>query len=63
MDLTSLPAAAASDIASLMGPPKVAGAEITPREYTLKFEEDAPLGLQLDIFKYAISSIRCIYIL
>ena len=50
----NLNAANAKDIASLLGPPKPS-ADITPREYTLKFKEDGSLGLHLDIFKYIFS--------
>ena len=53
VDLVVLKEANAADVAALIGPPKPTGGptEITPREYVMKFAEDGPLGMQLDIFK------------
>lgn len=53
VDLVVLKEATAGDVAALIGPPKPTGGptEITPREYVMKFAEDGPLGMQLDIFK------------
>jgi hypothetical protein len=53
VDLVVLKEASAGDVAALIGPPKPTGGptEITPREYVMKFAEEGPLGMQLDIFK------------
>ena len=53
VDLVFLKEATAPDVAALIGPPKPTGGptEMTPREYVMKFAEEGPLGMQLDIFK------------
>lgn len=53
MDITYLKCATSSEIAGLIGPPKstTSATDITPRDYVLKFSEEGPLGIQLDIFK------------
>ena len=56
VDLLKLREGGAKDLAMLLGPPKQPTGEsteleITPREYTLKFTDDGPLGMKLDIFK------------
>ena len=56
VDISNLKEANASDMAMLLGPPRLGvdestELEITPREYTLKFAESGPLGMKLDIFE------------
>ena len=53
VEIGALNTATASDMAALLGPPKPEGSLATmfPRDYVLKFAEEGPLGIQLDIFK------------
>jgi hypothetical protein len=54
VEIAALTPASTTDMVSLMGPPKPQGGPTTmfPRDYVLKFAEEGPLGIQLDIFKY-----------